>query len=115
MTIQMTSRHQVSQSSDVIIAKHTNIPNIGNKGKHGHLNGLGVSGWVLRKIMTPAHTMINAKSVPMDVMFPNLEIGKKPAKKPVKTMKSKFDRHGVRHLGWMSEKSLGKSPSRDKA
>ena len=115
MASQIKRRHQVSWSSEVIIARHTKIPNIGNNGKHGHLKGLGVSGWILRKIITPAQTMIKAKSVPMDVMFPNLEIGKNPAKNPVKTMKSKFDRHGVRHLGWISEKSLGKSPSRDMA
>ena len=97
MISQITSRHQVSESSEVIMARHTMIPKIGNNGKQGTLKDLGISGWVLRKTMTPAQTMIKAKSVPMDVMFPNLEIGKNPAKKPVKTMKSKFDRHGVRH------------------
>ena len=65
--------------------------------------------------MTPAQTIIKANSVPMDVMCPNLEIGKNPAKKLTKTMKSRFDRHGVRHWGWMSEKSFGKSPSLDMA
>ena len=115
MISQMKRRHQVSGSSDVIMARQTRMPKIGNKGKYGTRKDLGISGWVLRKTMTPAQTMIKANNVPMDVMLPNLEIGKNPAKKPTKTIKSKFERHGVRHWGWMSEKSLGKSPSRDMA
>jgi len=114
MTIQMTSLHQVSASSAVIIAKHTIMPKMGKSGKQGHYRTL-VYRLVLRNTMTPAQTMIKASSVPMDVMFPNFEIGKNPAKNPVKTMNNKFDRHGVRHWGWMSEKSFGKSPSRDMA
>ena len=108
-------RHQVSESSEVIMAKQTMIPKIGNSGKHGTLKGLGILGWVLRKIMTPAQTMIKANNVPIEVILPNLEIGKNAAKNPVKNMNNKLERHGVRHLGWMSEKSLGKSPSRDMA
>ena len=113
MTSQITSRHQVSASNEVIIARHTKIPKNGNSGKHGHTYGLGISGWEYLNTITPAQTMIKASSVPIDVMCPNLEIGKTPAKKLTKPMKSKLDRHGVRHRGWISEKSLGKSPSRD--
>ena len=99
ITIQMIKRHQVSASSEVIIAKHTRIPKIGNCGKYGQRYNLGRSGRVYRRIITPAQTMINAKSVPIEVILPSLEIGKNPAKKPVNTMKSKFERHGVRHVG----------------
>jgi len=99
MISQMISLNHVSISKDTIIAKQTKIPKNGNSGKKGTLNGLGRLGWVCRKIITPAQTIIKAKRVPMDVICPNLEIGKNPAKKLTKNIKSKLERHGVRHLG----------------
>ena len=99
MTNQMINRHQVSSSRESIIARQTKIPKNGNNGKNGTLKGLGISGFVYRKIITPAQTKMKASKVPMDVICPNFEIGKKPAKKLTKNIKSKLERHGVRHWG----------------
>ena len=49
----------------------------------------------------------------MLVMCPSFEIGTKPANRLTNTMNTRFDRHGVRNRGWMSEKTCGTRPSRD--
>ncbi len=61
----------------------------------------------------PTQTMTNANSVPMLVMCPTTEIGAKAENSATNTMNSRFERHGVRNFGWMSEKILGSRPSRD--
>ncbi len=99
MASQMNRRIHVSHPSEYIIEKQTMTPATGIKGTHGVLNGRGRSGWVLRSTMTPMQTITKANSVPMEVMWPSLEIGTKPAKMLTKTMKSRLDRHGVRHVG----------------
>ena len=47
-----------------ISAKQVNIPNIGNQGQNGTLNGLGLSGSVSLKISTARQTIINDVNVP---------------------------------------------------
>ena len=49
----------------------------------------------------------------MLVMWPTTEIGAKAENRLTKTMNSRFERQGVRNLGWISEKTLGSRPSRD--
>src|SRR5690349_14449012 len=95
-------RSQVAWSNDHIMAPHTTIPRIGNSGTSGTRYGLGALGCVWRSTMTPTQTITNAKSVPIDVIWPNFEIGKNPAKKLIKNMNRMFERHGVLHVGWMS-------------
>src|SRR5215471_1547504 len=95
------------------MARHTSTPKIGTMGTSGVRYGRGASGLVLRITMTPTQTITNASSVPMLVMWPNFEIGRKPEKSETKTMKIRLQRHGVRNFGWISEKTLGSRPSRD--
>lgn len=42
-----------------ISVPHRSIPSAGNKGEHGTLNGLGLSGSVFLSIKTPIQTIIN--------------------------------------------------------
>ena len=86
---------------------------MGTSGTSGVRNGRGSSGCVLRMIMMPPQTSTKANSVPMLVMWPTTEIGGKAENRPTNTMNSRFERHGVRNLGWMSENTLGTRPSRD--
>ncbi len=60
----------------------------------------------------PMHTRMKAKSVPMDVISPTMLSGRNPAKSEVKPKNRRFDFHGVRNLGCVSEKIFGTSPSR---
>src|ERR1017187_350171 len=110
---QTTSRIQVSEPRDAIIAKHTRTPRIGTTGTNGVRYGRGALGLVLRIQIMPMHTMTNASSVPMLVMCPSLEIGRKPENSETKTMKIMLQRHGVWNLGWMSENTAGNRPSFD--
>ena len=104
---------QVAPSKEVIIATHTKTPKIGNSGTNGTRYGRGNKGWVRRRMITPIQTMTKANSVPILVMCPNLEIGKNPAKRLIKTIKIVFEIHGVFHFGCTVEKTAGSKPSRD--
>ena len=55
---------------------------------------------------------MNANKVPMLVISPTTSPGMKAANAPVNTKKRRFDFHGVRYFGWMSENTFGTSPSR---
>ena len=50
-----------------------------------------MSGRRTRMIHTPAHTSMNANSVPMLVISPTMSSGKKAAKSDVKTKNSMLD------------------------
>src|SRR6185503_2131113 len=113
MASQTINRSQFAGPSEYIMAKFQMMPRIGITGTHGVRNGRGVSGYVRRMIKTAAHTMTNANSVPILVMCPTTESGRKAENGVTKSMNSKFERHGVRNLGWTSEKTFGTSPSRD--
>src|ERR1017187_1449389 len=92
---QTTSRIQVSEPRDAIIAKQTSTPRIGTRGTSGVRYGRGALGLVLRIQMMPMHTLTNASRVPMLVMCPSFEIGRKPENSETKTMKIMLQRHGV--------------------
>src|ERR1017187_7505439 len=63
--------------------------------------------------MMPMHTITNASSVPMLVICPSFEIGRKPESSETKIMKMMLQRYGVCHLGWMSLNTAGSNPSLD--
>src|SRR5579885_141363 len=113
MTSQMISRSQLSIPSEYIIAKFQTIPRTGTQGTQGVRNGRGVSGCLRRITHTLAHTITNANSVPMLVMCPTTESGRKAENGDTNRQNSRFERHGVRNLGCTSEKTFGTSPSRD--
>ena len=73
------------------------MPSVVVTGTLGALNCRGSSGRFTRKIHTPAHTRMNANSVPMLVMSPTTLSGTKVANAPQKPRKIKFDFHGVRN------------------
>jgi hypothetical protein len=64
-------------------------------------------------IIMPPHTSTNANSVPMLVASPRIRIGANAASNPVAAMNSRFERQGVRNLGWISQNNFGSKPSRD--
>ena len=76
------SLSQLVQPNPKIIAAQTIIPNIGTSGTNGVLNCLGNSGFVFLKMITAAHTRINANKVPMLVMSPTISPGTNAAKAP---------------------------------
>src|ERR1039458_2506026 len=59
--------------------------------------------------MMPMHTITKANSVPMLVMCPSFEIGRKPEKSETNAMKIRLQRQGVRNFLWTSENTLGSS------
>ena len=111
MTSQTTSRSQLVQPSPKIIEPHTTMPRIATTGSAGTLKPRGTSGRRTRMIHTPAHTRMNANSVPMLVMSPTMFSGTNAAKSAVKKKNMMFDFYGVRNVGWTSEKTFGTSPS----
>src|SRR5579863_3424846 len=113
ITSQTIRRNQLLHPSEYIMAKFQTMPRIGTSGTSGVRNGRGVSGCARRITQTPAHTMTKANRVPMLVISPTTESGRKAEKGDTKSMNKRFERHGVRNFGWMSEKTLGTRPSRD--
>src|SRR5690242_18636137 len=93
--------------------RQTRTPSPGTIGTRGVLYGRGAFGLVLRITTTPMHTITNASSVPMLVMFPSFEIGRNPEKSDTKNMKIRLQRYGVCHFGCTCEKTAGSRPSRD--
>jgi len=65
------------------------------------------------RVQTPAHTMMNASSVPMLGISPRAAIGTVDAKPATTNPTIKDDIHGVRNLGWTLLKTLDRSPSFD--
>ena len=85
ITSQPPRRAQLVQPRPAIMAAQTIIPSIETTGTNGTLNCLGISGLVTRNIHTPAHTSINAKSVPMLVISPTISPGTNAANPPTNT------------------------------
>ena len=75
------------------------IPKIGTSGTRGVLNGRLASGFVILITQMPAHTKINAKSVPKLVKSPATLPGTNPPKSETNTNRIMFDLKGVRNLG----------------
>src|ERR1700743_3401569 len=89
------------------MAPQTKMPRIATTGKNLTLKSRCKSGLRTRRIQTPAHTRMNAKSVPMLVISPTMLSGRKAANSEVKTKNSMLDFHGVLNLGCGSEKIFG--------
>src|SRR5438552_4331234 len=106
-------RIQLSIPSEYISPKFQTMPAIGRKGTSGVLNGRGALGFFLRITRILAHTITKANNVPILVILPTTFSGRKAEKGATKHMKRRFERHGVRHFGWISEKIFGTRPSRD--
>src|SRR5262249_47299773 len=87
------------------------MPIVAMTGTAGTLNARSRSGRFLRMIHTPAHTRMNANSVPMLVISPTMSSGRNAANSDVNTKNSRFDLYGVRYFGWTSEKTFGTRPS----
>src|SRR5260221_14188730 len=113
MAIHTNSRIQLSSPSEYIRPKFQTIPAMGRKGTSGVLNGRGALGFFLRITRMLAHTITKANNVPMLVILPTTFSGRNAENGATKHMKSIFERQGVRHFGWISEKIFGTRPSRD--
>ena len=87
------------------------MPSVATTGSAGTAKPRGISGRRTRMIQTPAHTSMNANSVPMLVISPTMSPGMNAAKSPVSTKNIMFDFYGVLKRGWTSENTFGTSPS----
>ena len=96
--IQTISRIHVSNGRNTIMNRQVNTPKIGINGTSGVLNARGASGIFLRIMITPMHTSMNAKSVPMLVISPTTLAGTKAANMLTKSMNRKLFLAGVRNL-----------------
>ena len=71
------------------------MPSTATTGSAGTMNPRGMSGRRTRMIQTPAHTSMNANSVPMLVISPTMSPGMNAPKSAVNTKKIMFDFYGV--------------------
>src|SRR3569832_1207498 len=94
------------------MAPQTRMPRVETTGTAGALKARVSSGRLTRRIQTLAHTRMNAKSVPIDVISPTTLSGLNAAKSDVNTKNSMFDFHGVWYFGCTSLKTFGTRPSR---
>ena len=78
----------------------------------GIRNGRGRSGWVRRRISTPAQTAANAISVPIEVSSPRTSSGNTAASSAMPMPVITVLMCGVRYVGWILVNSGGSSPSR---
>src|SRR5690348_7386682 len=95
MTSQISKRHQVFAGRLSIAAPDVRIPRIGTRGTSGVLNGRGRSGRFLRRIQTPAHTIMNARSVPIFTSTARSPMGISEAKHATHTPTTIEEIHGV--------------------
>src|SRR5580700_3460570 len=109
----MMSRAQVCQPRLNIISKDTAMPIIGVKGIHGVTNARGTSVPRARRIQTPAQTITNASSVPIETKEPRTLIGVNAATVATTRPTRIVERYGVRKRGWMALAHLGSNPSFD--
>src|SRR5215475_14948198 len=110
---QMISLAQVSLPRLTIMSNETKIPMIGVNGIHGATNARGTSVPRLRRIHTPAHTMTNARSVPIETSSPSTLIGVKAATVATHRPTRIVEMYGVRNRGWILHAHGGSSPSLD--
>ena len=112
MSIQMTRRIHVSAGRKSIMPTQHRMPSTGMRGTKGVRKARSAAGIVRRTTITPAHTRVKAKSVPMLVISPATRAGTSPASTLTSTMKSMLLRAGVwkRLLMWLN--TGGSSPSR---
>src|SRR5262249_51719637 len=112
MTIQTTSRTQVSNGSVIIRATAQSTPIGPVNQMAGALNGRSTSGCVIRITRTPAETTAKAKRVPIEVSPPATLIGVVPAAIITISPVMMVVIQGVRNRGWILATTGGKSPSR---
>lgn len=111
INIQTNELIWVSPGKEMIIDAQTKIPRSGTIGTNGVLKGRTNVGFDFLKIITPAHTKINANKVPMLVKSPATLPGINAAKAPTNANKTQFDLKGVLYLGCKSENNFGSKPS----
>ena len=93
------NRVQVCCGKNAINAPQESIPNAGNSGLKGFLNGRFNFGCVLLKTMTPKHTKTNAAKVPMFTSSARAPSGMRPAATDIITPVIMMTRTGVCVLG----------------
>src|SRR5580698_1185261 len=103
----------VTRGSLLMTNSAVTIPRIGTSGTNGVLNGRSISGCRTRSTQTPAHTIVNASSVPMftrsDRKSMSFTAGMSATIEPTTIVEI----HGVRNLGCTADAHLGSSPSLD--
>ena len=77
----------------------SSMPISGVNGTQGALNGLFISGRLIRNIHMPAQTMTNASRVPMLTSSPSTLIGNRPEKVATTSPTAIDEIHGVRKRG----------------
>src|SRR4030095_13365990 len=113
MAIHARATNCVLASNDMIMAPHTNTPNVDTTGTNGTLNGRGTPGCFILIIHTPIQTNTNANKVPILVRSPVMSPGNKVAKPPTKRNNIQFDLNGVLNFLCKSENAHGKRPCGD--
>ena len=93
------NRVQVCCGKNAINAPQESIPNAGNSGLKGFLNGRFNLGCVLLKTMTPKHTKTNAAKVPIFTSSASAPSGIRPAATDIMTPVIAITRTGVWVLG----------------
>ena len=111
MAIHARATNCVLVSNDMIIAPHTNTPNVETTGTNGTLNGRGTPGCFTLIIQTPIQTNTNANKVPILVRSPVMSPGNKVAKPPTNKNNIQLDLNGVLNFLCKSENAPGKRPS----
>ena len=109
---QPNNLNQFVQPKPNIMAAQTMMPKIGTSGTSGVLNCLGRLGSVFLKMITAAHTSINANKVPILVISPTISPGINAANKPTSTRMIRFALYGVLYFGCTSLNTFGNKPSR---
>src|SRR5690348_3497410 len=110
---QTINRAHVCQPRLTIISSDTTMPMIGVNGIHGATKARGTSVPRLRSIQTPAHTITNASSVPIETSSPRTLMGVKAATVATHKPTRIVEIYGVRNRGWILHAHGGSKPSRD--
>jgi len=109
---QIAKTSQVIEASEAIRYKHPITPRIGVTGNSGVLNERSISGRLRRRLMTPALTIMNANSVPIEVASASCPSGTNAARILITTATMIVLLTGVCVLGLTLVKTFGSRPSR---
>src|SRR5215472_8611822 len=113
MINQIISRAHVAPPRLTIISSDTVIPIIGVNGIHGATNARGTSVLRTRISQTPAHTITNASSVPIETSSLRTLIGVSAATVATTPPTRIVEMYGVRNRVCTALAHSGKSPSFD--
>src|SRR5215472_2256700 len=111
MISQPINRSHVTPFRLAIRANDTRMPMTGTKGTQGVRKGRSRSGLLTRKIQTAAHTITNARRVPILTICPRLPIGTSEPKMAAHNPTTAVVFQGVRKRGWMSPAHFQRRPS----